>query len=372
MEMSIALSSPDITGAERLAVLEVLHGRQLALGPVTTQFEKTVARYVGTRYAVAVNSGTSGLHLVVRALGLKEGDEVITTPFSFVASANCLLFERVKPVFVDIDPQTLNIDPERIEERITRKTRAILAVDLFGHPADWPALQRIARRHRLKLIEDSCEALGAGIGGKKCGAFGEAGVFAFYPNKQITTGEGGMIVTDRKQIAESCRSMANQGRRIRNGTWLEHIQLGFNYRLSEVSAALGLAQMKRVEVILARRKQVAAWYDESLARLKFVQTPRVAPGTTMSWFVYVVRLRNGRGRQDRDRILTVLRGRGIQCSDYFRPIHLQPFYRRQFGHRKGDYPICEAAGDRTIALPFHTRMTREDVAAVAGALKEAV
>ena len=378
--MELALSSASITQAEQKAVLDVLRGRRLSLGPWAERFERAVANYVGARHAVAVNSGTSGLHLVMRALGIGAGDEVITTPFSFVASSNCVLFEDAAPVFVDIDPDTLCIDPDAVERRINHRTRAILAVDVFGHPADWPVLRRVARRHGLALVEDSCEALGSTLAGRRCGTFADAAVFAFYPNKQITTGEGGMVVTDRRRIADLCRSMANQGRRIRNGAWLEHVRLGYNYRLSEVNAALGVVQMRRIDSILSRRARVAGWYNRLLADVDEVRVPTVAPGVEMSWFVYVIRLadrccpggRPRNGRTERDRVLAGLRRRGVQCSNYFQPIHLQPYYREAFGYRRGDFPVCEAVGDRTIALPFHTRMRRRDAARVVDALKDTI
>jgi perosamine synthetase len=338
------------------------------------EFEKAVADYVGVRYAVAVSSGTAGLHLVVRALGLGPGDEVITTPFSFIASANCLLYERVRPVFADVDRKTLCLDPTEVERRITRRTRAILAVDVFGHPADWPALERIARRHRLRLIEDSCEALGSGLRHppsalRRCGSFGDAAVFAFYPNKQITSGEGGMVVTNNRRLADACRSMANQGRRISGGAWLEHVRLGYNYRLDELSAALGLAQLRRARTILARRRRVAARYDRLLAGIDGLLLPHCAPAAVPSPFVYVVRLGPDRTRRDRDRMLARLRRAGIECGDYFHPIHLQPFYRR-LGFRRGICPVAESAGDRTIALPFHSRLSGRDARRVAAALRE--
>ena len=228
---NIPLSKQDITDLEKTAVLEVLNSPKLALGPKLQEFEKLMADFVGVKYAIAVNSGTSGLHLIVKSLGIKKGDEVITTPFSFIASANCILYEGAKPVFVDIDQKTLNIDVTKIEKKITKKTKAILAVDVFSQPADWDALKRLAKKHHLFLIEDSAEALGSLYKNKKCGSFGDAAVFAFYPNKQMTTGEGGMILTNNKKIAELCKSMSNQGRKIKDGAWLEHVRLGYNYRL---------------------------------------------------------------------------------------------------------------------------------------------
>ncbi len=370
--MKVPLSSPWLTEMERQKVLQTLGASRLSLGPTVAEFERCVRRYVGAKYAVAVNSGTSGLHLVVRALGLGEGDEVITTPFSFIASANCLLFERVKPVFVDIDPQTLCLDPEKVEAAITKKTKAILGVDVFGHPADWPFLRRIARRHGLMLIEDSCEALGSELNNRKCGTFGDAAAFAFYPNKQITTGEGGMIVTNRWRVAELCRSMANQGRRVKNGAWLEHVRLGYNYRMSEINAALGVAQMCRIGEILKKRRQVAEWYNRLLGDVNGIEIPYVARRITLSWFVYVIRLADRYARQDRDRVLAGLRSKGVECSNYFQPIHLQPFYRREFGYRRGDFPVCETVSDRTVALPFHARMKRHDVESVVRNMKRVI
>jgi len=288
--MNIPLARPDITEKEIEAVVAVLRTPHLALGPKLKEFEDAIAEYSGVRYVVAVNSGTSALHLIIRALGIGAGDEVITTPFSFISSSNCILFERAKPVFVDIEPKTLNIDPERIEEAITPKTKAILAVDVFGHPADWPALEQLAERHNVLLVEDSAEALGAErrsresrvesresktldqktdgkFQWKKAGSFGNAGVFAFYPNKQITTGEGGVIVTDDTELARLCRSMANQGRG-EASTWLQHERLGYNYRLSDINCALGIAQLERIDEILAKRERVAQLYNEHLSPLE--------------------------------------------------------------------------------------------------------
>jgi perosamine synthetase len=260
----ISLAKPDITEKEQKAVLEVLKTSSLSLGKKYLEFEKIMAKFAGVKYTVAVNSGTSGLHLIIRALGIGKGEEVITTPFSFIASSNCILFEGARPVFADIDEKTLNIDVKKIEEKITNKTKAILAVDVFSHPADWDELKKIAKKHKLFLIEDSAEALGSEYKGKKCGSFGDAGVFAFYPNKQITTGEGGMILTNNKKIADFCKSSANQGRKVEDDKWLEHVQLGYNYRLDEMSCALGIAQMKRIKEILRKRDKVASLYSEKI------------------------------------------------------------------------------------------------------------
>jgi len=358
--MRIPLARPDIAEREIEAVVEVLKTSHLALGPKLKEFEDAIAAYAGVRYAVAVNSGTSALHLIIRALGIGPGDEVITTPFSFIASSNCILYEKGKPVFVDIDPKTLNIDPERIEEAITPKTKAILAVDVFGHPADWPRLEEIAEKHNLLLIEDSAEALGSEINGRRCGSFGKASVFAFYPNKQITTGEGGMVVTDDSELAALCRSMVDQGRG-EDGEWLKHVRLGYNYRMDEMSAALGLAQLSRIEAIIAARARVADWYAEALKKIDGIEHLYVAPNVKMSWFVYVVRLNEEFTREDRDRILQGLKERGVECRNYFAPIHLQPFYRELLGTKEGDFPITESVGARTIALPFYNNLTEREI-----------
>ena len=365
--MKIPLARPDITETEIKAVVEVLKTSHLALGPRLKEFEGAIAKYAGVRYAVAVNSGTSALHLIIRALGFGPGDEVITTPFSFIASTNCILMEDATPVFVDIDPVTLCIDPELVEAAITPRTVAILAVDVFGHPADWHRLERIAGDYGLLLIEDSAESLGSSLNGKQCGGFGDAGVFAFYPNKQITTGEGGMIVTDDEELAEHCRSMANQGRG--DNRWLSHVRLGYNYRMDEMSAALGLSQLERIEEIVAARAQVADWYLEELKGMDEIVLPSVAETVRMSWFVFVIQLTNTYTREDRDRTIAALQGRGIGCRDYFQPIHLQPFIQERLGTARGQFPITESISDRTIALPFFPQMTREQVHIVVEALK---
>ncbi len=366
---AIPLSGPDITKREVSAVLEVLRTRRLCFGPKLKEFERRVAEHTGVRHAVAVNSGTSALHLLVRALGIKAGDEVIVPSFTFIATANCVLFEKARPVFVDIEPQTLNIDVSRIERSITRNTRAIIAVDVFGHPADWDALEKTARKYKLKIIEDSAEALGAEYKGKKAGSFGAAGIFAFYPNKQITTGEGGMIVTDNKRIAEECLSMRNQGRGS-DGQWLNHVRLGYNYRLSDLNCALGVVQMERLPSIIRQRAKVAALYSKLLSGREDFDLPFVSDDVTMSWFVYVIRLKERFSFRERDSILNGLRRRGIGCSNYFAPIHLQPFYRKMFGLRPGDLPVTESVAGRTIALPFYTSLKKDDVCRICEALSQ--
>lgn len=366
--MIVPASRPDITDVERRAVLEVLSGHTLSLGPKLQAFERALAEYVGVAHAVGVNSGTSALHLIVRALELRPGDEVITTPFSFVASANCLLYEGVRPVFVDIDPETLNLDASRIEAAIRERTRAILAVDVFGHPADWNELERIAGLHDLKLIEDSAEALGALYHGRKAGSFGEAGVFGFYPNKQITTGEGGVVLTNNPELAALCRSMSNQGREAHD-TWLTHGRLGYNYRLDELSAALGLAQLSRFEEILAAREHVAQLYQQRLAEIEEISLLTTQAAVRRSWFVYVVKLDE---RIDRGRLMAYLAQHGVETRPYFSPIHLQPFYRERFGCREGDYPVAESISRRTLALPFYNRLSEQEIDHVVRCLKEGI
>jgi len=380
--MNIPLARPDITEKEIEAVVAVLRTPHLALGPKLKEFEDAIAEYSGVRYVVAVNSGTSALHLIIRALGIGAGDEVITTPFSFISSSNCILFERAKPVFVDIEPKTLNIDPERIEEAITPKTKAILAVDVFGHPADWSALERLATKQGLLLIEDSAEALGSEYRSrksrvasresesqeensghaqwKKAGTFGDAAVFAFYPNKQITTGEGGMVLTDDEEIAKLCRSLRNQGRG-EGDEWLVHERLGYNYRISDINCALGIAQLARINEILKKREQVAQMYNERLKGIDGVAIPYVCPDVKIGWFVYVIRLSDQYTREDRDQILQKLKQKGIGCGNYFQPIHLQPFYRKMFGYKEGDFSITEQTASRTIALPFYNNLTEGEV-----------
>ncbi len=366
--MFVPLSSPDITEKEIEAVTGVLQSRYLALGPKMEQFERQMAALAGRRFGVAVNSGTSGLHLLVRALEIGEGDEVITTPFSFIASANCILFERARPVFVDIDPDTLNMDPALTKTAVTPRTRALLPVHAFGQPAAMGPLMEIAERHGLKVIEDACEAIGAHYRGRPAGSFGDGSVFAFYPNKQITTGEGGVVLTDDEKIAFLCRSMRNQGRG-EGGGWLDHERLGFNYRLDELSCALGLVQLQRLPEILARREAVAEKYNQLLAEIPGVTIPHISPEVKMSWFVYVIRLAQG---IDRDRVLKLMQERGVQCRPYFTPIHLQPFYRKQFGFKEGDFPVTEAVGRAVLALPFSTIMQEEQINFVVESLRETI
>lgn len=361
--MNIPLSSPDITDADRNAVMEVLQGKCLSIGNKQVEFEQFFARYIGVKHAIAVNSGTSGLHLVVRSMGIKDGDEVITTPFSFVASANCILMERATPVFVDIDINSWNIDTEKIERKITNKTKAILAVDLLGMPCWWLSIKRIAEKYKLFMIEDSCEALGAKYNGKLAGSFGHASVFGFYPNKQITTlGEGGMILTNNDNIAELCRSMRNQGRG-KTDNWFEHLRLGYNYRLSEANCAMGITQLRRIDEILTKRNWVAQDYNEKLRDVDDVVLMSKLPNMVRSWFVYIILLK----RANRDNVIRKLEAKGIQCGRYFQPIHMLPFY-----NCKERFNVTEYIAFRTIALPFHNNLTQEEINYVTDNLKIAL
>jgi perosamine synthetase len=370
-ESSLPLAQPDVSDHERRAVMDVLSSPRLSMGPQMERFESLMAERCGTRHAVAVSSGTAALHCIVRALGIGAGDEVITTPYSFVASSNVLLFEDATPRLVDVDPTTYNIDVERVKAAITPDTRAILAVDVFGTPADWPALADLAEAHDLRLIDDACEAIGASVEDSPLGNWGDAASFGFYPNKQITTGEGGCITTDDDTLARVCRSLRNQGRA--DDGRMEHVRLGYNYRLDEMSAALGCAQLDRLDDILERRATVANMYDDALAPLADdVIRPCTPSNATRSWFVYVVRLRDHFADGARDQLLNHLREAGIGCAPYFPAIHLQPYYRERFGYAPGDFPVCERVSARTLALPFFGAMTRADVDRVAAALADAL
>jgi len=364
MAFNIPMSAPDIAPGDMELVNQVLRTPYLSIGPMIERFEAEWARFTGTQFAVGVSSGTAGLHLTVIAAGVGQDDEVVTTPFSFVASANVMLYQGATPVFADIDPQTLNIDPNEVEAKIKeRRTRggrvkAILSVHVFGQPADVDALADIAERYNLALIEDACEALGAEYKGRAVGTFGKAAVFAFYPNKQMTTGEGGMIVTNDEKWARLFRSLRNQGRDD-DGTWLRHIRLGYNYRLDEMSAALGVAQLQRIEELMLKRERVAQMYNRRLSKMEGVQIPFIAPQTTrMSWFVYVIRLAP---QIDRDDVMQELAARGIPSRPYFPPIHLQPFYRERHGFREGDFPITERIARSTLALPFHGNLEEDKI-----------
>ena len=374
--VQVPLSSPDIIEKDIEAVVGVMKTRFLSIGPKVVEFERRMGSFTGTKYAVAVNSGTSALHLIIRGLGIGEGDVVITTPFSFIASSNCILFERGRPLFVDIEEDTLNLNACKVEEKLEslsgeelKKVKALLVVDAFGQPADWDRFKEIGKKYNLKLIEDSAEALGAEYKGKRAGSLGEVGVFAFYPNKQISTGEGGILVTDDEELARLARSMRNQGRG-ESGEWLDHERLGYNYRMDELSAALGCSQMERIEEILEKRAKVAGRYGEKLAEVEEVQVPFIAPYVSrMSWFVYVVRLERG---IDRNKVIKYLNEEGVQCKPYFTPIHLQPFYKKRFGYKEGDFPVTEDVAGRTIALPFFNNLKEEQIDYVVEKLKEGI
>lgn len=367
--LKLPMSLPDITAEEIQAVVKVMQSRNLSIGSRTVEFERLIADVAQAKHAVAVTNGTSALHLCMIASNVGPGDEVITTPFSFIASANCILFEKAIPVFVDIDPQTLNMDPARLESAITEKTKAIVAVHVFGQPADMDPIMAIAGKHNLIVIEDACEAIGADYKGRRVGAMGRAGTFAFYPNKQMTTGEGAALVTNDEEWANLFRSLRNQGRDKFDG-WLNHSRLGYNYRMSELNAAVGVVQLRRLEEMLKKRNDVANAYTKVLAGVEEAKPLRLAPTTTnMSWFVYVVRLREG---IPRDSVITLMEKRGIPTRPYFSPIHLQPFYRRQFGFEPGAFPQSEAAGESIVALPFHTNMKVEEIEVVCRALKDVI
>ena len=399
---AIPMSSPDLTDIEIAAVNDVLRTRYLSIGPQLEGFEQAVASYLGAAYAVGVNSGTSGLHLAVIAAGVGNGsylngdgrpDLVITTPFSFVASANCIIYQRAIPIFVDVDPATGNIDPDQVAEAADDLTsgghsarrwlppamrdsqpalgrlKAVLPIHAFGQPADMDPILEVGARYQLAVIEDACEALGAEYRGRKAGTLGDAAVFAFYPNKQMTTGEGGMIVTNDGAWADLFRSLRNQGRDVFDA-WLNHSRLGYNYRLDELSAALGRAQMGRIEEMLAKRAQVASWYNERLAGIELIERPYVAPTTSrMSWFVYVVRVKPPASRND---VMQALARDGIPSRRYFSPIHLQPFYREHFGFQRGDFEVTELLGDVSLALPFSGVMSESQVDQVCERLRAAV
>jgi perosamine synthetase len=369
MSEPIPLAKPELAAREEELVLEVLRSGQLSLGPMGERFERAFAEWLGVEDAVAVSSGTAGLHLGVRALGWGPGDEVLTSPFSFVASANCLLYEGVRPVFCDVDPLTLNLDPESVAAAVSERTVGVLPIHIFGYPAMMPELEELAERHDLGLLEDACEALGAvDSEGRSVGARGHLATFAFYANKQMTTGEGGMVIPGDAPTAARLRSERNQGRAADMG-WLDHGGLGFNYRLSDVAAALGVAQLERLDAMLAERSRVAALYADGLAALQGVETPVAARGAERrSWFVYTVRLA---AEIDRDRVIARLAEREIASKAYLPCIHLFP-HLRELGYGEGQFPVAEAASASSLALPFFPAMSESQVARVCEALAESI
>ena len=363
----VPLSSPWLDEREHELVGDVLSSGRLSLGPTIDRFEEAFADVVGAPYAAAVSSGTAGLHLLCIAAGIGPGDEVITSPYSFVASANCAIYQGATPVFADVDRRTLNLDPAAVEAAVTERTRAVIAVDIYGYPCELDELRAICERHGLALVQDACEALGARYRDAPVGSHGPSAVFAFYPNKQITTGEGGMVTTHAEEEWRLVRSLRNQGR-ADSGGWLEHARLGFNYRLDDVRAAIGLGQLEKLDDILAARAEVASRYDELLAGLDGLELPCADdPDHRRSWFVYVVALPSD---VDREVVVADLENRGVQTARYLPCIHLQPYMQERYGFRVGLCPVAEDASARTLALPFHARLDRDDQAYVAEALRD--
>jgi perosamine synthetase len=363
----IPLARPSIGPSEERQVLEAMRSGRLALGARLPAFELALSARLRDLPVSAVSSGTAGLHLAIRAAGVQAGDEVVTTPFSFVASANCLLYENATPIFCDIDSRTLNIDASAAAAAVGERTSGLLPVHIFGYPADMPALERLAAERGLWIVEDSCEALGAVHGdGTQVGARGNLSVFAFYANKQITTGEGGAVVCPDMGTKERVDSERNQGRAPDMG-WLDHDRLGFNYRLNELSCALGLAQLERLDELLAGRARVAGLYAEALAGIEGLELPCPdADGDRRSWFVYVVQLPPG---VDRDASVTAMRQGGVDTKPYLPAIHLMSFYRERFGHREGEFPVCEGVAARSLALPFFPQLTEGEIEQVAETLR---
>ena len=365
----VTLSYPWLDEREEELVLEVLRSGRLSLGPTIDRFEEAFANAVGAPHGVAVSSGTTGLHLLCVAAGIGPGDEVVTSPYSFVASANCAVYEGATPVFADIDRRTLNLDPAAVEAAITKRTRAIVAVDIYGYPCELDELRVICERHGLALIEDACEALGARYRGGLIGSQGPSAVFALYPNKQITTGEGGMITTHSEEEARLLRSLRNQGRADAGG-WLDHAKLGFNYRLDDIRSAIGLGQLEKLEEILERRSAVAARYTQLLANVPGLELPCPDDADHVrSWFVYVVALPE---EVDREQVIQSLDARGIQTARYLPCIHLQSYMRERFGFAEGLCPVAESMSARTLALPFHTGLEEDDQEYVVSALRSAL
>lgn len=372
-EFEIPLSAPDISEADIEAVTAVLRTSRLSLGPRLREFESAIAAYAGVPHAVALSSGTAALHLSLLALQIGPGDEVIVPSFTFIAVANAVRYVGAHPVFADIDPESLNLHPESVEAAITPRTRAIIIVHTFGRPADQSLLE-IARCHNLRVIEDASEAIGAEVGGSRVGSFGDAGIFAFYPNKQITTGEGGMVVTRDAELADRVAALRNQGRYpvvspVSESAWFDHKELGYNYRIGEMECALGISQLARIGEILARREAVARRYCELLGGTPGIVLPATdVPGQRLSWFVFVVRLAESFSRGTRDRLMSRLAEAGIASGRYFAPIHLQPAYKAW--RESGRLPVTEANAGRTLALPFFSRMTSAEIARVAATLQE--
>lgn len=352
------IAKPYITTKDKQGVLAVLNTNYLSLGPKYCEFEKKFAKKLGVKYACSVSSGTAGLHLAMLACGVGHDDEVITSPFSFVSSANSILYVGAKPIFIDIDPLTYNMNPSEIEAKITKKTKAILVVHIFGQPCDMSPIMRIAKEYKLKVIEDACESIAATYKGRQVGTFGQACVFAFYPNKQMTTGEGGMIVTNDKKIYETCESLKNQGR-AKNDQWLDHKYLGYNYRLDEMSCALGISQLEKLNFMIKERRKIAGWYNKVLKSYSdIIQAPGTAIGNTHTWFVYVIKLKDKKIK--RNLLIENLKKIGISSKPYLPSIHLFDFYKKRFGYKKGDFPIAEEMSEKSLALPIYIGLTFSD------------
>lgn len=360
----LPLSSQDITDLEIDRVIKVLRSSTISRGPELKEFEEKIASYIGVPHAIAVNSGTSALHLAVKALGLKQGDEVITTPLSFIASTSCLMMEGVKPVFSDVDSQTGNLNPDLIEEKITPKTKAILAVDYFGYPCDMDKINEIAKKHNLYVIEDSCEAIGSEYKGERVGKKADIATFAFFPNKQITTGEGGMIITSNENLAKLCRSLRHHGSADHGWSIIERV--GYNYWINELNCALGCAQMQRIDEILKKREKVAEMYANKLKDLSEIRLPPKVSHIKVSWYIFFIQV----DKKIRDDLIEYLKEKGIASRAYFPCIHTQPFYKEKFGFKGGEFPSAEEFSEKTIALPFYTNLKEEDIDYVVKNLKE--
>ncbi len=385
--MTIPLSRPSIGEREIEYVTRVLRSGSLSQGPVLEEFEQQFAAYVGTRYAVGTSSGTAALHLAVRAFGIGPHDEVVTTSFSFAASVNCLLYEGALPAFVDIDAPSLNLDPEHLRHVLAcdyawegarwvnrtsgRVLKAILPVHVFGFPCAMAPIMEAARSFNLRVIEDACEALGSEYRGRRAGSFGDAAAFGFYPNKQITSAEGGMLVTDDAKIAAIVRSIRNQGRDD-NAGWLRHARLGYNYRLSDVHAAIGLAQLERIDELLAARERTAENYARGLLDVPRITLPWNPSAVKRSWFVYPIRIGGSDGGALRDKLIDGLRRRGIACQAYFPAIHLQPYLQQVAWAPRRPLPHTETASERCLALPFFPAMTAGQVSEVCEAIREII
>ncbi|MDQ2910319.1 MAG: DegT/DnrJ/EryC1/StrS family aminotransferase [Actinomycetota bacterium] len=365
----IPLARPLLDEREEELVLEVLRSGRLSLGPTIERFEELIAERVGAPYAAAVSSGTAGLHLLARLAGLGPGDEAITSPLSFVSSANCFIFEGATPVFADVDPRTLNLDSAALEAAITKRTKAVIAVDMFGYPCELDEIRAICERHGLALIQDAAEALGAEYKSRPVGSHGVSGVFGFYPNKQLATGEGGIVFTHSEEEWQLLRSLRNQGRDYRGGAWFHHVRLGFNYRWSDVQAAIGIGQLEKLDRLLSLRAEAAERYNRLLEDVDVELLCADDAEHRRSWFVYVVALPAG---ADRDRVMTDLRAQGIGTAEYVPCVHLQPYMRETYGFAEGTCPVAEEVASRTLALPFFPQLEAEDQERVVEALRAAL